>query len=143
MSLMSPYQIVSALDRVDSILSHSDQWTHGAGARDSEGKKLRNPLDKNAVCWCLRGAVWKAVNGNSDDSAQVLAALREVTPRHISVGEFNDVSVFQQIKDAIAKAKIAASVMDPWIPPESANSGIVLGAIMITAFLAAGLIAIK
>jgi hypothetical protein len=142
MELLTRSQIVNKIDQVDALLSSADKWTKDAGARDAERNKLSKPDDPRAVCWCLRGAVWK-VTENPEHSAQVLAALREVTGNYISVGEFNDSATFAEVKELLQQAKVAAANMEPWEPPASANGALVGVVVGLVVAVAAAAIFIK
>lgn len=46
--------------KVSYILSDESKWTKNTLARNSSGLAVP-PLDENAVCWCLQGAIIKSV----------------------------------------------------------------------------------
>lgn len=44
--------------KLKELLDKPEKWTKGVSARDSNGYKA-GPLNENAVCWCLTGAIYK------------------------------------------------------------------------------------
>ena len=71
-------------------------WTQGAWARDANGVPLVRPLDSEAVCWCLLGAI-RRVRGPaiSDAEDEAREAVRDVLRRRtglldVAIGDWND-----------------------------------------------------
>lgn len=52
-------------------------WTKGCAARDSSGNKVA-PINKDAVCFCLHGAIERAVHHQYDDAQKVNRLLRKL-----------------------------------------------------------------
>jgi hypothetical protein len=59
-------KVLEVLKRVDSILATEKQWTKGWSALDKRGH-LVGPNAPEAVCWCLGGAIRKALDEIEED----------------------------------------------------------------------------
>src|SRR3974390_3229322 len=58
-------KVLDVLKATRSILEKPERWTQGASARNAVGHVV-NFADSDAVCWCLTGAIQKAVYGDID-----------------------------------------------------------------------------
>lgn len=69
-----------------------DGWTREAFARDAEGIAC-GPKDSRAVCWCITGAIFKAIGSNFEKTFPLIQGLRNtlLAEGQISiVPEWND-----------------------------------------------------
>ena len=51
---------IKIMDRILEIFHSAANWTQGVNARDKYGEAVY-PLNDHAVCWCLEGAIYKAI----------------------------------------------------------------------------------
>lgn len=51
---------IKTIDRVLEILNSPEKWIKGHNARDKDGHPIYPP-NEAAVCWCLEGAIYKAL----------------------------------------------------------------------------------
>ena len=58
--MMTDDDMTHIMIRAREILSDESKWTHGPRARDANGKYV-GESSSDAVCWSLKGAVWKAI----------------------------------------------------------------------------------
>jgi len=98
------------LDQLDTLLSDESKWTKDAWARDANGDRCQ-PNSKNAVCWCLVGALTKIAKDRSDTVLHTIFKL--TTGRRFglnAVVRWNDAKkrTFADVKALIAKARAAA-----------------------------------
>jgi len=51
---------INIIDRILEIFHSAANWTQKVNARDEYGEPVYPPNDR-AVCWCLEGAIYKAI----------------------------------------------------------------------------------
>ena len=51
---------IQAVDRTLEILNHESKWIKEHNAKNAEGEPVFPPNDQ-ATCWCLEGALYKAI----------------------------------------------------------------------------------
>ena len=94
----------SLLEDAVKVLSDPARWTKHCSARDSTTRPLDSAWDKDAVCWCVSGMVWKLAHDRfpsqmepeaSDKRLLAYDAMREIR-RNIRdgytghIGDWND-----------------------------------------------------
>ena len=133
--------IAQAIEAVDNLLASPAQFTHAAPAVNTHSKSIR-PDKAEAIAWSLPGAIW-AITMNTRHHAQVAMCFRAVLDKGhgpITAGEFSEVSSFVDVKKLITEAKAAALTMDPFIPVDEANHGVVYAVVIGTLAIATGAI---
>lgn len=75
--------------KISEILDNESAWTKECYARDDDGLSIQ-PLDRNAVCFCLLGAAYVA--DRIDPTVKHLDLLREAAKKELydNVVHFND-----------------------------------------------------
>jgi hypothetical protein len=87
---MHPETLQTAI-QARKILTDEKNWTIGTFARDSKGEKV-SAYDKTAVCWCLEGAIHKAIEHRTFD-CEIWDALKQhlaTNYGYSSLAGFND-----------------------------------------------------
>lgn len=67
MTYTAPTTVVEVLERTRTILSQPKAWTTGVFAKDANGRTA-DPMDADATCFCLIGAVKRASYGTNADT---------------------------------------------------------------------------
>jgi len=100
--------IADTLNAVADLLEPEGRWTRGCYARTEKGNQI-GPLEANAKCWCVSGAIQKIeIEGGKRWSAWNVfdAYTRKRGFRHMA--DFNDqksqAEVVRALRDAAAKA---------------------------------------
>ena len=52
---------IQTVDRILKILNNESKWIKKYNAKDKDGNTV-HPPDNNAICWCLEGALHKALS---------------------------------------------------------------------------------
>ena len=94
---MSNTLAVNIITTALQILDSSDKWTKHYSARDKDGKATHCD-SPDAVCWCLRGALYRAatkhhITRSSDSTLDVLDAVRHTIKAQdptLNYVEYND-----------------------------------------------------
>jgi hypothetical protein len=88
------------------LIEKPGAWTRKAYARDPFMQDV-HPTSRDACCWCMAGAVWRAAGAHSGLEAEALAALRDASGRGVSY--FNDAPGRTQA-ECVAMLRKAAEV---------------------------------
>jgi hypothetical protein len=67
MTYIAPTNVVEVLERTRAILSQPKAWTTGVFAKDANGRTA-DPMDADATCFCLIGAIKRASYGTNADT---------------------------------------------------------------------------
>ena len=89
--MMSPETLAIAIE-ARKVLQSPKAWTKGTFARDADGNKVSS-YDKNAVCWCLEGAIHKAsdsLRGHSTEIWNVMDEFLKEKYGYSSMVAYND-----------------------------------------------------
>ena len=107
---MSPETLAIAIE-VRKLLQSPKAWTKGTYARDADGNKVSS-YDKNAVCWCLQGAIHKSSErGHSTEIWDVMENFLREKYGYSTITSYNDQTlrehsdVIQMLDSFIADAK--------------------------------------
>lgn len=57
-----------------ALIENPEKWIKGAEAQDAEGRRV-TPNDVRAVCWCVTGAIERAL-GSDDEYRPMITAAR-------------------------------------------------------------------
>lgn len=91
---MLPETLAIAIE-ARKLLETPKAWTKGTYARDADGNKVSS-YDKNAVCWCLEGAIHKAsdsLRGHSTEIWDVMEKFLQDKYGYLNIASYNDQTV--------------------------------------------------
>jgi hypothetical protein len=100
---MTPQELLAAV--ADHFEAHPEAWTQGAFARDAAGDDLIRPVDRDAVCWCVSGALYKFAMGSEETRRAAWGRLHTAVGTMVTV--FND-APDRTVADVVAKLREAA-----------------------------------
>lgn len=96
--------------KVKELLSSPEKWTQGTYARDALGGRPVPPLDEDAVCFCLIGAVRKCYPIISDQCPVLAKITLELCTnlKMAVITDWNDYPdrTFEQVKQLVDKLDI-------------------------------------
>ena len=106
---------IKVLEDLDNSLGSVNQWCKGAYAlrlTDDQFYAFTEPLNQDACCWCLVGAVRKFAHDDIDleqDAMKLLYAVFKTDPlykKYLSVVNFNDhhETKFEDVKEFVKKS---------------------------------------
>lgn len=106
---------IELLDAMDKILDEPKKWTKGEYAQDHDGVGTY-ATDPEAVCWCMSGAMNKAVGGDSGTATVAeyfainairLAAKELYGEEYFAIANFNDApsTDYIRVKAVISRAR--------------------------------------
>ncbi len=108
---MNAQEILRVID--EEILTSPERWTTDAMARDVDNGVI-DVMSPRATCWCLIGAMRKAVNWEVWNHEYGLAAallnnaIKVIAGREMERHHFNDEMGYDKVKEAIALARSQA-----------------------------------
>ena len=97
---------IEVLKAARELIADESRWTQDVLARDASGNEVE-PDHQSAVCWCVEGAVERAVVIGGEEAARgdriyhAVMALRDGVPGigMLTVAGFNDTSEHSDVLD--------------------------------------------
>lgn len=102
---------MTELELLDSVIGlyegHPERWHKGEYAANADGKRV-NPLDEEAVCWCIMGACDKFAGANSPLTNDLTYKITQQSDYHGAV-DFNDSphTTFTELMNVLYKTREA------------------------------------
>jgi len=105
---MTDLTIADVLERAADLIEPEGKWTQGESARTADGQVVFAP-HKDAVCWCLYGAIAQVGGANCDFNSTTYLASRFIEKGEETLAAWNDAPERTQA-EVVAKLREAAAL---------------------------------